>query len=44
MEEGASGQLDVFVGDKLVASQTGFFKRLFGPSHDALVAEIRRHL
>ncbi len=44
MEEGQPGQLDIFVDQKLVASQTGILKRLFGPSHDKLVAEVAKHL
>ncbi len=44
MEKGEHGQLDIFVDQKLIASQTGILKRLFGPSKDALVAEIAKHL
>jgi hypothetical protein len=44
IEKGTAGQLDVFVGEKLVASQGGLLKSLFGPSKDALVDEIAKHL
>jgi hypothetical protein len=44
MEEGAPGQLDVFVDQKLVVSKTGILKRLLGPSNDKVVAELAKHL
>ena len=44
IEQGASGQLDVFVGDELVASQGGLLKKLFGMSKDTLVDEVAKRL
>jgi hypothetical protein len=44
IEKGTPGQLDVFVGDTLVASHGGLMKSLFGPNKDTLVDEIAKHL